>query len=68
MATLKRAYCVSVDGVASADTHGAGSISVAGDSRESTLRAVRAAVPELLRGVAAGRARGANAKRNEKGK
>ena len=54
MATLKRAYCASVDGVASADTHGAGSISVAGDSRESMLRAVNAAVPELLRGVAAG--------------
>ena len=54
MAALKRAYCVSVDGVASADTHGAGSISVAGDSRESMLRAVNAAVPELLRGVAAG--------------
>ena len=53
MATLKRAYCVSVDGVDPADAHGAGSISVAGDSRESLLRAVRAAVPELLRGVAA---------------
>ena len=53
MATLKRAYCVSVDGVDPAEAHGAGSISVAGDSRESLLRAVRAAVPELLRGVAA---------------
>ena len=53
LATLKRAYCVSVDGVSSADAHVSGSISVAGDSRESLLRAVRAAVPELLRGVAA---------------
>jgi hypothetical protein len=53
MATLKRAYCVSVDGVDPADAHGAGSISVTGDSRESLLRAVSAAVPELLRGVAA---------------
>ena len=55
-----------VEGVASADTHGAGSISVAGDSRESMLRAVNAAVPELLRGVAAGRARGALTPRETK--
>lgn len=68
MATLKRAYCVSVDGVASADTHGAGSISVAGDSRESTLRAVRAAVPELLRGVAAGARAGREREEKRKGK
>jgi hypothetical protein len=60
MATLKRAYCVSVDGVDPADAHGAGSISVTGDSRESLLRAVSAAVPELLRGVAA-RTRGGGA-------
>ena len=68
MATLKRAYCVSVDGVASVDTHGAGSISVAGDSRESTLRAVRAAVPELLRGVAAGARAGREREEKRKGK
>ena len=68
MATLKRAYCVSVDGVASADTHGAGSISVAGDSRESTLRAVNAAVPELLRGVAAGARAGREREEKRKGK
>lgn len=52
LATLKRAYCVSVDGLSPADARVAGSIAVAGDSREQMLRAVRAAVPELLRGVA----------------
>ena len=69
LATLKRAYCVSVDGVVSPYTHDAGSISVAGESRESLLRAVRAAVPELLRGVAAlnpARARREGEKKNEK--
>ena len=66
MATLKRAYCVSVDGVASADTHGAGSISVAGDSRESMLRAVTPS-PSCSAASRPG-ARRARTKRNEKGK
>ena len=67
MATLKRAYCVSVDGVDPADAHGAGSISVAG-TRGEPARAVRAAVPSCSAASRRGREAEAEAEAPKKKK
>jgi hypothetical protein len=48
LSTLKRAYCVSVDGIDDDAKLGAGFFTVARDSRETLLAALREEIPKLL--------------------